>query len=261
MVKKVLVLFGLIFLFSSISHGWERFNRNKNVSVSIGVMEIIRVWEYKIGEITFGPNGLEISKVKTGKTREKLSGGSGSGTVISRDGLILTCDHVINDVDPGIISRRNKSITVRVDINGASKTYKAEVVASDPLNDIAIIKINRSFKSPARLGQKNQIKQGAWFYNWGYPLANLVSPGRGITYNSGYIRNISYKILSYNSPRVLSSMQAIGGMSGSSVFGHDGKIIGMVEAGILSNYSYFDSVFIPIDQIRAVIKRNKIRLR
>jgi V8-like Glu-specific endopeptidase len=56
-------------------------------------------------------------------------------------------------------------------------------------------------------------------------------------------------------------MQAIGGMSGSSVFGHDGKIIGMVEAGILSNYSYFDSVFIPIDQIRAVIKRNKIRLR
>ena len=56
--------------------------------------------------------------------------GTGSGVIISPDGLIITNYHVIEDAtEIEITSNKNK-------------TYKAEIVGSDPNTDLAVLKIN-----------------------------------------------------------------------------------------------------------------------
>ncbi len=81
---------------------------------------------------------------------EHVSEGTGSGSVINREGHILTNWHVI---------RNSRHIGVTL-FNG--ETYEAEVVGFDPPNDIAIIKIDAPAENlfPIRMGDSSKLKVG-----------------------------------------------------------------------------------------------------
>ena len=72
--------------------------------------------------------------------------GSGTGFIITRDGYILTCHHVVEDA-------------AEIKIAMGENIYSAKLVRDDPNNDLALLKINGSFPALA-FSQKRSAKMG-----------------------------------------------------------------------------------------------------
>ncbi|HPH78837.1 MAG TPA: trypsin-like peptidase domain-containing protein [bacterium] len=75
--------------------------------------------------------------------------GGGSGFIISQDGLILTNKHVVSD----------NSVTYSVITDDGTK-YDGKVMSVDPMNDLAIVKIDASDLPYAVLGDSDSLKVG-----------------------------------------------------------------------------------------------------
>jgi len=117
----------------------------------------------------FGNNTFLIPQQKQTGT-EKQQVGAGTGFIVSEDGLVLTNKHVVSD--------DTAEYTV-VDTDG--KEYAAKVLAKDPVQDLAIIKIEGSDKfKPLKLGSSSDIQIGQSVIAIGNALGefqNTVSVG------------------------------------------------------------------------------------
>ena len=97
--------------------------------------------------------------------------GIGSGMIITSDGYIITNNHVVADA---------KKIEVEVDNNGSTKTYRAEVIGTDPLTDVALIKIDATGLKPATLGDSSKLRVGDIVLAAGAPMELSRSVSQGI---------------------------------------------------------------------------------
>ena len=82
----------------------------------------------------------------------------GSGFIISKDGYIVTNDHVVRDAE---------SIQVKL---SNDKVYDAKVVGGDHKSDIAVIKISASELPTAVLGDSDKLDVGQWAIAIGNPF-------------------------------------------------------------------------------------------
>ena len=82
----------------------------------------------------------------------------GSGFIISRDGFIVTNEHVVRDAE-----------SIRVKLSN-EKVYEARVIGGDPKTDIAVIKINATDLPVAVLGDSDRIEVGQWAIAIGNPF-------------------------------------------------------------------------------------------
>ena len=85
--------------------------------------------------------------------------GLGSGVIVSKDGYIITNNHVIKDAD---------EITVLTIDN---KEYTAEIVGTDAKTDVAVIKIGADNLPAARLGDSEKVEVGQWVLAIGNPFS------------------------------------------------------------------------------------------
>ena len=93
--------------------------------------------------------------------------GQGSGVVIDPDGYILTNNHVVG---------KAAKITVHF---SSGEAYPAEVAGTDPLTDLAIIKIEPDRSLPvAKLGNANSLRVGSWAMAIGFPFGGQKYGGR-----------------------------------------------------------------------------------
>ena len=99
------------------------------------------------------------------------SQGVGSGMIITTDGYIITNNHVVADA---------KKIDVDVDVNGSTKTYRATVIGTDPLTDVALIKIDATGLTPATLGDSSKLRVGDIVLAAGAPMELSRSVTQGI---------------------------------------------------------------------------------
>lgn len=83
--------------------------------------------------------------------------GLGSGVIIRSDGLILTNNHVIADATKIEVTLSN------------GKTYKGEVLGTDPTSDLALVKINATDLPTATLGDSSKAKVGEFVIAIGNP--------------------------------------------------------------------------------------------
>ncbi|MBN2031152.1 Do family serine endopeptidase [bacterium] len=93
--------------------------------------------------------------------------GLGSGVIVSSDGYILTNNHVIQNAD---------DIKVTLYDN---RSFEAELVGTDPLTEIAVIKIDGDNLPVARLGDSDVLEIGDWVLAVGNPfeLSSTVTAG------------------------------------------------------------------------------------
>ncbi len=93
--------------------------------------------------------------------------GQGSGFIISKDGYILTNNHVVGDAD-----------VINVKLADGRK-FKAKVVGTDPRSDIAVIKINGKNLPTLPLGNSDELDVGEWVIAIGNPfgLTQTVTVG------------------------------------------------------------------------------------
>lgn len=97
--------------------------------------------------------------------------GVGSGFIISKDGYIMTNNHVVGEAD---------KIEAVVEVNGSTRTYLAKIVGTDPLTDVALIKIDANDLPQATLGDSDKLRVGDIVLAAGAPMELNRSVTQGI---------------------------------------------------------------------------------
>ena len=95
-----------------------------------------------------------------GKSMQQKQTGLGSGIILNEDGYVLTNHHVIANMDKLTVRLKNK------------KQFEAELVGSDPLVDIALLKVkaSKSDLQPVVIGDSDKVRVGNWAIAIGAPL-------------------------------------------------------------------------------------------
>jgi Do/DeqQ family serine protease len=99
--------------------------------------------------------------------QQRVERGTGSGFIISRNGEILTNAHVLAGAD-----------TVNVTLKDG-RSFPGKVMGTDPVTDVAVVKIQADNLPTLTLGDSNQLKPGEWAIAIGNPLGldNTVTTG------------------------------------------------------------------------------------
>ncbi len=119
-------------------------------------------------------------KINSIKERTKIGGGS--GFIISKDGYVLTCSHVVEDADA--------DFTVMID---PDHMYPARVMSRDPLTDVAILKIEGHNFPFIKMGDSDKVCLGEDVLAIGNPLGEFED-----TLSLGIVSGLSRKITAYN---------------------------------------------------------------
>ena len=172
-----------------------------------------------------------------GTPQERQSSALGSGFIIDEGGIVVTNNHVISDAE---------DIIVRV--NG-DKEFNAEVIGSDPLSDIAVLKLKTNEKFiPVKFGDSDKARIGDWVIAIGNPF------GLGGTVTSGIIsaRNRSIGLSRYED-YIQTDASINSGNSGGPLFDMNGDVIGINTAILGRSGSIGIGFSIPSNSAKIVI--------
>jgi len=194
-------------------------------SVSPSVVTIVAQGEVSQQSYNVGPFSIFMGPEGQGSnTTESI----GSGFIVDRDGLIITNKHVVSDTQA--------KYQVVTDSN---KKYDVQKIYRDPLNDIAILKIDPNQNPGSNLptvtlGDSSHLQVGSYVIAIGTALGEFRSTvttgvisglGRGITTGnefSGYVEKLD---------NVIQTSAAINpGNSGGPLVNSSGKVIGVNTA-------------------------------
>ena len=154
---------------------------------------------------------------------EFLPNGGGSGVVISDDGLIMTNHHVIDN-----------STQVRV-VFEDGRMYESEIIGSDRLTDIGLLKISASNLVPISIGNSDVLKVGDLAVAIGHPLTLGAAP----TVTTGVVSALERR-LDVGGEAMNSGVTLFGliqtdapitrGSSGGALLNSNGELIGITTA-------------------------------
>ena len=174
-----------------------------------------------------------------GEPKERRTSALGSGFIIDKDGIVVTNNHVIQGAE---------DIFVTVNDN---KEYAAEIIGTDPLSDIAVLKIKSDQKfSPVKFGDSDSARVGDWVIAIGNPF------GLGGTVTSGIIsaRNRSIGLSRYED-YIQTDASINSGNSGGPLFDMNGDVIGINTAILGQSGSIGIGFSIPSNSAKKVINQ------
>jgi serine protease Do len=204
--------------------------------VSITVLSTRRVASRSMFEEFFG---------MVPRRMERTVQGIGSGFAIDDEGTILTNEHVVSGADSLVVT----------DVNG--KFYRADVVGSDPITDIAVLKVEAGAIPPASLGTSSDLVVGEPAIALGNPFGFVLANAEA-TVTAGVISGVGRDILDSREGKLSADMiqtdAAINpGNSGGPLVNAEGSVIG-VNSAILSQSGGSEGIgfAIPIDRARRI---------
>ena len=164
--------------------------------------------------------------------------GSGSGIILTSDGYIVTCKHVVDGAE-----------SIKVILND-DKEYDAKLIGSDTRSDLAVLKIDKTGLTPATLGDSDMLTVGEDVIAIGNPLGEL----RG-TATSGIISALSREVTVENTKmKLIQTDAAISpGNSGGGLFNASGSLVGIVNAKASSSNSEGLGFAIPVSSVKTII--------
>ena len=172
-----------------------------------------------------------------GTPQKRKASALGSGFIIDAKGIVITNNHVIKGAE---------DIIVRVD---GDKEYKAKVLGSDPLSDVAVLKIESKEKfTPVKFGNSDKARIGDWVIAIGNPF------GLGGTVTTGIIsaRNRDLGMNRYED-FIQTDASINVGNSGGPLFDMNGDVIGINTAILGPSGSIGIGFAIPSNNAKKVI--------
>lgn len=165
--------------------------------------------------------------------------GIGSGFIISKDGYILTNNHVVE--------RSNGIFVTMTD----GKEYKAKIIGTDPRTDVALIKIDVNGLVPLAIGDSDTLKKGQWVLAIGSPF------GLDSTVTAGIVSAINRDTGDYL-PFIQTDVAVNPGNSGGPLINLKGEVVG-INSQIVSRSGGFMgiSLAIPIDEVMRIVEQLK----
>ena len=165
----------------------------------------------------------------------------GSGVVVSKDGYIITNNHVVDRADE-----------VRVSLFDSKKEYVAKLVGKDPKTDIAVLKIEALNLTPVLLGDSDQLQVGDVVLAIGNPF------GIGQTVTMGIISALGRNDLNIEHYEdFIQTDAAINpGNSGGALVDADGRLIG-INTAIFSQSGGNQGIgfAVPVNLARNIMER------
>lgn len=141
--------------------------------------------------------------------------GDGSGIVLSKDGYILTNQHVLADSDAIYVSF----------LDQPTESYPAKIIGQDGTRDLAVIKVDREDCPVARFGDSSIVRPG----DLAVSIGNSLGRGSG-TVTSGVISAVDRRLLMEDglSQNFIQTDAAINpGNSGGPLVNAKGEVIGI----------------------------------
>lgn len=172
------------------------------------------------------------------RDRPPTTPGSGSGVIISPDGLIITNNHVIGDAPD-------------VEVRLSDKTkYTARVIGKDPDTDLAVIKIEPDHPLPAaKFGDSGKVRVGQWVLAVGNPFGLERTVTLGVVSGIGR-ENMN---LSRYENFIQTDASINPGNSGGPLFNMYGEVIGINTAII--NFAQGIGFAIPSNMAHQVLQQ------
>jgi serine protease Do len=176
--------------------------------------------------------------------------GAGSGWILDSDGIIVTNNHVVAGAS---------SITVSTDDD---RTFTADIksVATDPLNDMAILKIDAQNLPALKRGDTSKLRVGDWVIAIGNALGQGIRATEGIVSRKGVSIPVSQQQTLYD---LLETSAAINpGNSGGPLVNLAGEVIGITSAKIaqigVEGMGYAISIDTAIPIIQELVNRGYV---
>lgn len=168
--------------------------------------------------------------------------GSGSGFIIDADGYILTNHHVVAGAD---------RVTVTL---SDSRVLRAEVVGSDPVIDVALLRVHADTPLPvAPLGDSDLLRVGEWVCAIGNPLGVYVH-----SVTVGVVSFLGRKLFDQTLDNYIQTDAAISvGNSGGPLINARGEVVGITTA--ISAQASNIGFAIPIAQVIDILPQLRER--
>ena len=173
--------------------------------------------------------------------RQRQAQSLGSGFIISRDGYVLTNNHVVADADEIIVRLSDRS------------ELEARLVGADPRTDVALLKVEGRNLPTVRLGNSERLKVGEWVLAIGSPFGFDHSVTAGIVSAKGRsLPNENYV------PFIQTDVAINPGNSGGPLFNLEGEVVGINSQIFTRSGGFMGLSFaIPIDVAMNVAEQLK----
>jgi len=165
--------------------------------------------------------------------------GAGSGFIFESDGYIITNHHVVDGADQIIVRLADR------------REFEAELIGSDPLSDIALLKIDASGLPTLKLGDSDSLRPGEWVVAIGSPFNFDQSVTAGIVSAKGRSTNQQQYV-----PFIQTDVAINRGNSGGPLLNMDGEVVGINSWILSSGGGYMGLSFsIPIETASGAVKQ------
>lgn len=177
--------------------------------------------------------------------------GTGSGVIISPDGYIITCNHVIE-----------KASRIQVTLYD-NRTFRASVVGTDPSTDLALLRIEATDLPYMEFGDSDQLRVGDWVLAVGNPFNLTSTVTAGIVSAKG--RTLGLLREKFRVESFIQTDAAVNpGNSGGALVSLDGKLVGINTAiasmtGTFAGYSFAVPASIAVKVIEDLRKYGKVQ--
>lgn len=173
--------------------------------------------------------------------RQQTQVSSGSGVIFTKDGYIVTNNHVVESAE-------------KIQVIYNKKVYDAELIGTDPSTDLAVLKIQESNLPSITLGSSSNLAVGEWVIAVGNPFSLSSTVTAGIVSAKGRRINIvedKFPIESF-----IQTDAAINpGNSGGALVNKNGELVGINTAILSRTGSYTGYAFaVPIDIAKKVVE-------
>ncbi len=178
-----------------------------------------------------------IKKTSKSVVSIKAQMSRGTGVVLTRDGYIVTCNHVLAGCGS-------------VKIGQGEKTSNAKIVGTDPYNDIALLKAEGGEFTPIGTADSEKLSVG----QYALALANPFNRSQP-TATSGMITSVNSTIRGWRGATAMESVIATDaqlnpGFSGGPLVDVEGKLIGINTA-----YVWQRGIAIPVNKVKSIADR------
>jgi len=177
-----------------------------------------------------------IGKISKSVVSVKAQMSRGTGIILTKDGYIVTCNHVLAGCST-------------VKIGQGEKTFNAKIVGTDPYNDIALLKAEKGEFEPIEMGDSEKISVGQYVLALANPF-NRSQP----TATSGMVTSVNSTLRGWRGTQmeniIATDAQLNPGFSGGPLVDAEGRIIGINTA-----YVWQRGIAIPINNVKAVADR------
>lgn len=196
---------------------------NKAIPSVVYINSIFKGTSYSAFDWFFGGGATTQTRVS-----------SGSGVIFSKDGYIVTNNHVIEAAE-------------KIEVMLNKKVYQAELVGTDPSTDLAVLKINETNLPAITIGSSKNVQVGEWVVAVGNPFSLSSTVTAGIVSAKG--RRIGILEDKFPIESFIQTDAAINpGNSGGALVNKNGELVGINTAILSRTGSYTGYAFaVPVD--------------